>query len=369
MILIKIVVVFILAQIFAKIDLSYTFYGIQFYGIQKPSPHAWLAYFYAWDSGWYLDIVGFGWSWKAYAFFPLYPTLMKYLGLLIGDPALAGFLISNVLGVAWVPLFQNLAEQYMTRREAFTCTLLFACFPYVMIFTSAIYTESLYLFTTILAWHFYRNGKALPAGVSAGLATLSKAYGIFILIPMLADIFAKRDWKRLRVAAAPIGFLGVWMGYLYFTVGDAFAFVRSSTTLWGVQQDSVWWLISPLIRGQLGEYLARSGMYSDSVGAWGLNYGGSFSWPFAFIVILLLFGVLCLGVWELEWRLAIYSTSVLILFVVVAPILSSVRYFSFIFPLWLGWRVKKISTLFLLLPFFFIMTIVLWYQFLMGWIG
>lgn len=358
MLLTKALVLLVLSIIFAKVDTV----GNTFFGMQKPSSIGWLTYFYAWDSGWYSTIAKVGYSAKAYAFLPLYPLMMKVIGAPFGDPVLAGFLISNILGFLCIPLFQNLAERYMPRKEAFWCTILFASFPYVMVFTSAIYTESLYLFATVSAWLLYKDNKVQSASFAAAIATLTKVYGILILIPMLVDILSKREWKRLPVVVLPITFLVAWMGYLYSTVGDPLAFVTANAKFWGTGQTSLWWLISPIITGEPIEYLRHGG-------TWALTVGGDWWAPFALTTIFLLFGLMAAKVGDLDRPLAVFSTAILVFFIAAAPLYSIVRYFSFIFPIWMTLQVRKRTALFILLPLFFLMSVVLWYQFLLGWIG
>lgn len=300
-----------------------------------------------------------GWSQPAFAFFPLYPTLMRYIGLLSGDPVLAGFLISNILGIAWIPLFQSIAEQYMSRREASACTLIAATFPYVTLFGSVVYTEALFLFSTILAWFLYRRGKPLEASLAAGAATLTKTYGIAILLPMVADAIFQRRWRRLFVGLIPTVFFASWMVYQYMLTGDAFAFLAAQQQQWG-KQKSIWWLISPILTEQPAEYLQRNN-------GWYMSYYGTWSCVPYILVLVLFFGILTLRVWEIDWRLALYSTSHITLFIV-APMESLARFFSFIFPLWLTVTVRNRASLYLLLVFFVIFSVVLWYQFIMGWV-
>jgi hypothetical protein len=331
------------------------------------SPIPWLRYFYAWDSGWYAGIATSGWNDWAYVFFPLYPTLMKYVGIIVGgDVVLAGFLISIILGAAWIPFFENIAEDYMNRRQALLSTLAAACFPYVLVFTSVVYSESLFFFSTILAWFLYKKNRLLLSGVMAGMATLTKPYGILILIPMIADALAKRNWRRLpAIAMVPCLSLLGWMGYLYATTGDAFAFL-TARQYWvgaGNGQNTFWWMVSPIFANNPMEYLTQTGSYHISYGGDWLNV------PYMAITIFVLFGIMVLKVWDFDWRLALFSTSLMTIFLVEGFVGSLVRYFAFVFPIWFTIRVQRSWTLALLIVFFAAFTVALWYQFLMGWIG
>ena len=74
------------------------------------SEHLWLDIWGVWDTGWYLDIAENWYSMELlsdlpkyagpnqanYGFFPLYPALMKGLGLLVGSNFIAGIIVSNI---------------------------------------------------------------------------------------------------------------------------------------------------------------------------------------------------------------------------------------------------------------------------------
>jgi len=114
----------------------------------------WPLLFHGWDSAWYIKIAKTGYSYPAYAFLPAYPFMIRIAYLLIGDWILSSFIVSFLLGVAAVPMFQLLAENYMSKDQAAIVTLVFALFPPVFFFTSIAYTESLFLVATIGTWLF-----------------------------------------------------------------------------------------------------------------------------------------------------------------------------------------------------------------------
>ena len=79
--------------------------------------YSWLDIWGQWDTGWYLDISNNWYSAEAhfqhfcnYAFFPLYPTLIKLLGAVIGNHYYAGLIISNVALLGAAILLYKLVE-------------------------------------------------------------------------------------------------------------------------------------------------------------------------------------------------------------------------------------------------------------------
>jgi hypothetical protein len=99
-----------------------------------------------WDSAWYLAIAqnGYDHNPARTTFFPLYPMLIRGLGLAFGSDLIAGVVISVVcFAVALVVLYRLVALELDSER-ARICVLLIAFCPMAYYF-SAVYTESLFL--------------------------------------------------------------------------------------------------------------------------------------------------------------------------------------------------------------------------------
>jgi hypothetical protein len=361
----KIVIVLALAHILSSADLSTTYF-VKY----SPSPYKFLLYFYSWDSGWYTKIAESGYTAQmlsgfcSNAFLPLYPGLMRAVGYVFRDPLLAGFLISNALGILWVPLFLNVAEQYMDGREAFCSTLLTAAFPYVLIFTSVVYSESLLLFSTLLAWVLYRKNMVELSSVAAAAAALTKIYGVFILIPIVADIVKRRAWKKLTICMLPILSFASWFFYVNAITGTFFGFMDLKSYSWNAGRDTIWWTISPILKGDVALFHQRSGYWHISIAT--DNWA---PFPYLILTVLALFGLGVFLTWQLDWRLAAYSSSLFFAFIYLAPAASLIRYLAFVFPIWLILRVRNYVTLILTVGLFSLLSLALWYEFILGWIG
>ena len=132
----------------------------------------------SWDSPWYESIAKSGYStspdvsrMQNYAFFPLYPLLMRVvgdvtgLGGLNGGYAIAGFLLSNVsFFFALVLLYELTREVWGDSALASRAVWLLAAWPWSYIF-SMTYTESLFLalsLAALLAAYKLREGPHLP---------------------------------------------------------------------------------------------------------------------------------------------------------------------------------------------------------------
>jgi hypothetical protein len=189
-----------------------------------------------WDSVWFLRIAEDGYGAAeaaATAFYPLYPLLVGLLGrVLLGHYVLAGVLISLAATLGAFALLHRLAEEKLGPGGARRAVLYLAVFPFA-VFLGAVYSEALFLFLSLAAFVLAERGKFLGAGVSAGLAWLTRPLGI-ALLPALALIAWRSGDRRgalLRLGAAPALF-ALYPLYLWWKVDEPFAFLRAQQT-WG----------------------------------------------------------------------------------------------------------------------------------------
>lgn len=198
-----------------------------------------------WDTGFYLSIAQEGYTYPAeefssVPFFPLFPIFIRLMTAVIGDPVAAGILLANLaLWGACIVLYKFVIEQHgsSTADRAVWYLLIFPA----SIFGSAIYSESFFLLTSILAFYLAYKSQWFGAALSGMLAALTRLMGI-ILLPALIAEWIKR-WRTRDLPQKP-----AWLGlfftlfiplgtviyslYLYTVFGDGLAFVRASAD-WG----------------------------------------------------------------------------------------------------------------------------------------
>ncbi|HYN02201.1 MAG TPA: mannosyltransferase family protein [Vicinamibacteria bacterium] len=227
--------------------------------------------FAAWDSGWYFDIAQRGYYWSpsgqsSIAFFPLYPMLMRALAWPFGggDRALwiAGIALSyTCLFLGLAVLHRLTARTFGGDREAARRTLLYvAVFPFAYFFTQ-VYTESLFLLTSVSAVAAAVASRWGWAGLFGALAALTRPNGILIALPLglLALAGRPRLAELMRRAAAlalvPLGF-GAFCAYAFRLTGDPLAWLHAQAQ-WGYTVGNRPW--GELMR--LLDGLERQGLY------------------------------------------------------------------------------------------------------------
>ena len=209
------------------------------------SKQGWLDVWSLWDSGWYLDIAQYGYSATThstlpkmvasgqynYAFFPVYPLLMRWLGWLVGDFALAGMIISNVFALlACIFLYKlvRLDDDEPTASRAVKYLLLTP----VAFILSGVFTESTFLALAIMSFYFAKRRIWWLVGLVGFFAALSRTVGVLLVVPLLYEYLKARrfDPRKIRpdillLALVPAG-LGVFMAYNHHLTGDWLAFAH-----------------------------------------------------------------------------------------------------------------------------------------------
>jgi hypothetical protein len=216
-------------------------------GQLSPATHPILNVWSRWDAAWYHDIAKNGYSFAPgqqsnTAFFPIYPLLMKAVYFLLpGDRDatffLAGCVVSNAaLVVALYYLVLLVRIDFDHRTAARTVLYLLVC-PSTL-FLSAVYTESVFLATTVAAFYYARNNRWVLAGLLAGAATVTRSAGFLLAAPLLLEYLAQRrwQWREIRPNIAALAIIPaaavLHMLYLKQRVGNMMA-MSEAQAAWG----------------------------------------------------------------------------------------------------------------------------------------
>jgi hypothetical protein len=278
--------------------------------------------FNAWDSLKFSSIAANGYAHPNYPYLPGYPILIFLVERLVGNYWLAAFLVAQALALGNIVMFQLLAEQYLGRDEALYATLLMMMFPFISVFTTLSYSEPLFIFSSIAAWYFYKKGHMAASSLMAGLAAVTRIYGFAIVLPVILDVLKRKSYQRLGYVAIPTACLSLWFFFCYLATGNPLV-SWTDERAWGIG-DGISMVQATLQHGLMGLANCCSGF--DPTIFWALG----------------IFAVLIVMVWKVDRFLWVYSAGVAgLIFVSTTYELSLLRFFAFLFPIWLTIRVKN----------------------------
>jgi hypothetical protein len=304
----------------------------------RPGDDVWPRLFDHFDSGWYLGIShsytmpGSVPDWlREWAFFPLYPWVLRPVAIALGllhyggnVDALAGVLVSNVALFFAVIYVYRLVRGELSAGAARRAVTYLLIFPGSFFF-SADYPESLYLLCSVAAFYYARRRAWALAGAACALALLTRPQGLFLLAPLLIELVA---WWRATHAPPRVVLRGLGLGlpfaalagYALFShanTGYWLAFSTSASKVWGHRLTPPFY---PLVRYMLAPGLGSATSYDLR----SLN----------FAVAVVFFGLVVLA-----WRRLPPAYSVWLLICVLFPLstnghymFSLVRYVTTAFP-------------------------------------
>jgi hypothetical protein len=194
--------------------------------------------FDAWDGQWYLWIVGHGYHAAAvrpptsfdFAFFPLWPILIKVLGLGVLPSWVTAVALANALFILAVVVIWRLLADSFGNVAATRGIALFAFAPPAFVF-SMVYSESLFVLlgaSSLLAMRRLSRW-ALPAAFLAGLTRVTA-----VVIALSALVRAIQSGGRARRIAlgsvVAVGLaLALWSGYVMVLTGDWMSWIQAGT--------------------------------------------------------------------------------------------------------------------------------------------
>ena len=270
-----------------------------------------------------------------------------------------------VFGVLWVPLFQLLAERYVSKQASIVCTLLLAFSPYVFVFTTVSYSEGLLLFFTSAAWLLFQKGKKVSASAMSAVAVLSRVTGTLMVLPMLYGSLKQKGKNRTRnvtLSLVPVFTLAAWYVYGWFSSGDFLA--PAHTTEWAGLYTVPIFLLRDLPNKGLSAFSAIPLQ----------NWPAPQFWltPVAIAAAVFIPPVLMHCMKKMDRELLLYSIAGYVGILVFGAIVSFPRFISVLFPLWLPLAAKlsvskkQAVVVGAVLVVFFVFSIDMWVSFLGG---
>ena len=300
----------------------------------------WYTWWIKWDSGWYLSIINQGYHWNGpnkfsnLAFFPLYPWLIKYLAWVFNhNYLLTGIIISNLALLLACFYLYKLAKLDLKNKTAFRTVFYLLIFPTALFFTS-LYPESILLLFSLAAFFYARKKQWAVAGIFGFFAALTKAFGFFLVFPLLLEYLEQRKfllrkikWDILNLAWIPAG-LGTFMFYLKRKFNDPLLFLKAQGG-WANNPHSAWSRTYHLSIINIGKSLAK---YIQTI--FGNTESSSFKITAGFeLISFILFVILAVIVFlKLRKSYSLYLFFGLILSPLTGSLMSMNRYVLVLFP-------------------------------------
>ncbi|MFN8038481.1 MAG: hypothetical protein U0Q07_04630 [Acidimicrobiales bacterium] len=306
------------------------------------------------DGNWYRIIAADGYSYtpgqqSPVAFFPGYPLAVRAASWVVGDPVVAGVVVSVLCGLAVACLFWRWSLRRADPPVARIALALLLLWPYAWYLYGAVYGDALFLVAVLVAFVLVERGHPVLAGLAGAVATATRPVGLAVVVGLVAIVLEQRGvvrlaaldrWRTARAAAAgrpsglrllapdrrgplrpgdagvllSLGGLAAWSAYLWSRWGDPFLFatVQGSPGWDQAAGPHTWFKVTWFQQGKnlpgwLAEAWTSSGPGADQAWTKAVYAGG-----------VLLQGLLVLGaialvpviLRRLGWGYALYTLAV-----------------------------------------------------------
>ncbi len=206
-----------------------------------------------WDVLQYFDIAEHGYTPGAHlVVHPLYPWLIRIGTWVTGNAHVSGLLLSTTALVIAVICFRRLVCLDYGPTIALRAVWFLLIFP-TAYFLHAAYAESLFLALILGALLAARRLRWWQAGLLGGLAAITRATGIGILLVLACEAFLqwresrKWKWEWLWLLAIPLCY-AVYLSINLHVAGNALAFVEARRQFFRASPDWPWVGIIHLVR-------------------------------------------------------------------------------------------------------------------------
>jgi len=300
---------------------------------QEPEPagHTLLSYLCRFDCAWFVGVAQHGYSTTPaagqpgatnFAFYPLFPLLIRAVSPIVGgDAFFAAVIVSNLcFYVALVYIYRYARLLGLEHAAALLSVALLCILPHSIVFSAA-YSESSFLLLLVVAMFYLRRENYLVAGIAAALLSATRTTGVLFVVFAIAWIVRhggaralllpwRAPEKLVPVLFAPLGLFLFW-AYCFLVTGDAFAGPSTMFHGWG------WYFLTPW--GNFAEMLQADDIrYAFALLALGLLAGS--------------FMLLRQGLYE-----EFFLCAALILLMSSGAVVGSLfRYWLVLFPLWIA---------------------------------
>ena len=136
------------------------------------------------DNEWYIEIADNGYSDISVVFFPMIPLIIRYFGKV-------SLIIINIVCTYFTGLI-------IYKLSNIKCSKLWFFSP-IAIFTVLLYTESIFVFLTVLTLYLYNNKNYLLAGITLGLSVFCRNMGSMLFFSIFIYMFYNFIRRRIKL--------------------------------------------------------------------------------------------------------------------------------------------------------------------------
>lgn len=264
------------------------------------------------------------------AFYPLYPIIVRIFGYVFGNLNFSAHFVSNLFFVLSIAAMYKLVRMDFKRQTAIIATLMLILSPYGFFFAFA-FTESLFLFLTLMFFIMLKKENWLVAGIFGLFAALTKNFGLIFVVPYgvwLITVSCKRKYNfgkfvlRLLPGFLILAGFGIYLYINKSVSGDWFKFMEYQNNHWHNR------ISCPLanVVNHFSLFLNEHGSFSNK---WFIWFGDVSSICFAMLVCYI-------GCKKIPFTYTIYSLAFIFLTTTVSWLLSGPRYLLVNFPTYIA---------------------------------
>lgn len=208
-----------------------------------------------WDANNYYRIAKGGYSYHTengmfttLAFFPLYPWLVRVVGILTGNLVVSGVLTSCLLYSGACAYMYKLLSYDYEKQTAIRAIVYISVFPHSLFFGTMM-NESMLFFTMAATLYYIRRHDWVRTGIFGALAALSRMVGILLAVPAAVEwlehyrIIEKLKNKSYKEICSLFFKKGIWIFLMllgtgiylfcnYKTTGEWFKFLEYQKEIW-----------------------------------------------------------------------------------------------------------------------------------------
>ena len=168
--------------------------------VQTNQPR-WLYSWANFDGVHYLAIANYGYigTGLVQAFLPFFPFVILHSAhLLCGDGCnilLTGLAVTQLFSYGLALIWFAFVKKFQNKRVAWLALFGLYLFP-TSFFLNALYTESIFLFATILAFWAERQKNWPLMGVATAIAVSTRVVGVFLIPALILDILISQSWPK-----------------------------------------------------------------------------------------------------------------------------------------------------------------------------